>query len=142
MRINRHANLADKAAHPEAIYYANGRQAGAEPVRGDNAPQSFWCWPGLELIGAGGRCKKGIFFAVHACTPTCVTVVGNGETLTLTAEAAVKSLRLSSCLTYAACQGLSLAGVRLLETDSPHFTWKHLYVGASRCTSSRLLEVA
>jgi hypothetical protein len=32
--------------------------------------------------------------------------------------------------------------VRLLETDSPHFSWKHLYVGASRCTSSRLLEVA
>ena len=51
-------------------------------------------------------------------------------------------LRLSHALTYAACQGLSLPGVRLLQTDSPHFGWKHLYVGSSRCTSSRLLEVA
>ena len=63
------------------------------------------------------------------------------QSLTLTAETAAKSLRLSHCITYASCQGLSLDGVRLLETSSPHFTWKHLYVGCSRCTSSETLQV-
>ena len=64
-----------------------------------------------------------------------------GHIKELTAEAAAKSLRLSHCITYASCQGLSLDGVRLLETSSPHFTWKHLYVGCSRCTSSETLQV-
>ena len=133
MRVNREENLREKP--PEAIKYR------APPTRGDNAPQSMWLWPGQELIGAGGQCKKGIFFAVSAVTPKKLTVVGNGETMTLSAEKAVKSLRLTHCLTYASCQGLSLAGVRLLQTDSPYFTWKHLYVGASRCTSSTTLQV-
>jgi hypothetical protein len=101
----------------------------------------MWLWPGQELIGAGGRCKKGIFFAVAACTPEKLTVLGNGETLTMAPETAIRSLRLTHCLTYASCQGLSLDGVRLLETSSPHFGWKHLYVGASRCTSSETLQV-
>ena len=67
--------------------------------------------------------------------------MGGGQTLSLTHEAAAKFLRLSSALTYASCQGLSLAGVKLMDTSSPHFTWRHLYVGASRCTGARLLEV-
>ena len=94
------------------------------------------------MIGAGGRAKKGLFYRVVSCTQERVVLEGNGEIVGLSAENAVKHLRLTHCLTYASCQGLSLAGVRLLETDSPHFTWRHLYVGASRCTSSRLLEVA
>ena len=70
-----------------------------------------------------------------------VVLEGNGQTLSLTPEATARSLRLTHALTYASCQGLSLKGVRLLDTSSPHFTWRHLYVGASRCTSARLLEV-
>jgi hypothetical protein len=108
----------------------------------DNRPQSFWCWPGLELIGAGGRTKKGIFYTVLACDEKRLTVEGNGEQLTVSAEMACKCLRLSHAITYASCQGLSLDGVRLLDTNSPHFTWRHLYVGASRCTSSATLQVA
>ena len=39
--------------------------------------QLYGC--GLQLIGAGGRCKQGIFFAVHACTPACVTSWGTAR---------------------------------------------------------------
>ena len=85
--------------------------------------------------------QEEIFYTVQACDEARVTLVGNGETLSLSAEKTGKCMRLSHCITYASCQGLSLDGVRLLETESPHFTWKHLYVGASRCTSSRTLQV-
>jgi hypothetical protein len=51
-------------------------------------------------------------------------------------------LRLSHCITYASCQGLTLQGRVRLETAGAHFGIKHLYVGASRATSSALLEVA
>ena len=136
VRINRLANDREKQGHPEAIHL----RASASSC-GDNVPQSFWTWAGQELIGAGGRAKKGIFYVVQSATEDRIVVEGNGQTLALTHEAAAKSLRLTHALTYASCQGLSLAGVRLTDTYSQHFTWRHLYVGASRCTSARLLEV-
>ena len=134
-RINALANARERQAHPEAISIK------AEGGCGDNAPQSFWTWPGQELIGAGARAKKGIFYTVVDATCTHLVVEGNGQTLSLTHEAAAKSLRMTHALTYASCQGLSLAGVRLLDTSNIHFTWRHLFVGASRCTAARLLEV-
>ena len=94
------------------------------------------------MIGAGARVKKGLFMTVQQCSGERLVVTGGGLTIALSTDAAIRCLRLSYCLTYASCQGQSLAGVRLLETDSPHFTWRHLYVGASRCTSNRLLQVA
>ena len=54
-----------------------------------------------------------------------------------------KCARYAHCITYAACQALSLPGrVRLLDTSSPHYTLRMLYVGASRCTAASLLEGA
>jgi hypothetical protein len=136
MAVNRETNLAQRLDHPEAILYKPPR------VKEDNRPQSFWCWPGLEVIGHGAPTKKGLFYTVTSCDRKRVRVEGNGESVTLPAERAAKRLRLSHCITYASCQGLSLDGVRLLETSSPHFSWRHLYVGASRCTSARALEIA
>jgi len=133
LEVNRKCNLLHKTLHPEAIKYE-------APPRAEHQ-QSFWAWPGQELIGAGGRVKKGLFYTVVSCDFKRLVVEGNGETITVSAEHAARCLRLSHCLTYAACQGLSLAGVRLLETNSPHFGWRHLYVGASRCTSAATLEV-
>jgi hypothetical protein len=52
-----------------------------------------------------------------------------------------KCVRLAHCLTYASSQGLTLRGRVRLETLGAHFGIKHLYVGASRATSSDLLEV-
>ena len=59
----------------------------------------------------------------------------------LTHEQALQSLRLSYALTYASCQGLTLHGVVRLDTQSSHFTLKHLYVGLSRAKAADLVEV-
>jgi len=99
----------------------------------------MWIWPGLQLIGAGGLCKKGLFYEVAEVTPEWCILQGG---LKLSHEQASKSLRLAYALTYAYCQGLTLKGVVRLETDSPNFTLKHLYVGTSRATAADLVEVA
>ena len=135
VQVNRRYNVFEARAHPEAVYVR------APPSKEDNQPQSFLCWVGQELIGAGGRCKKGTFFEVVSVGAKLV-LQGNGESVSLPIETAAKFVRLSHALTYASVQGLSLAGVRLLDTTNPHFGWKHLYVGESRCTSSALLEVS
>ena len=83
--------------------------------------------------------KKGVFETVSAVTADEI-VLHNG--VRLTAHQGIRSLRLSHALTYASSQGLTLPGVvRLCDTDSQHFTSKHLYVGASRATLHHLLEV-
>jgi hypothetical protein len=141
MQVNAEANLSERRLHPEAVKL-ECEKVPLSVLTGDSCrPQTMWVWPGQDLIGAGGRAKKGILYKVASLTPDKITVEGNGETLTMTHETAVKCLRLTHCLTYASCQGLSLDGVRLLETDSHWFTWRHLYVGASRCTSSATLQV-
>ena len=53
-----------------------------------------------------------------------------------------RATRLCHAITYASCQGLTLRGrVWLCDADNPHFSVKHLYVGASRATSAELLSV-
>jgi hypothetical protein len=135
MRVNREANRQERLEHPEAI------KIQAVATNGDNSPQTMWVWPTQELIGAGGKTKKGTFYFVRALTPERITVEAIGGSLTMTHECAVKCLRLPHAITYASCQGLSLGRVRLLSTDSPFFSWRHLYVGASRCTSSETLQI-
>ena len=134
--INAKYNRQQRLEHPDAVQYKHN--ASYE----DNQPQSFWVWPGQELIGAGGRAKKGLFYTVQTADAKHIVLKAQDQILSISAETCCKFLRLSHCITYASCQGLSLAGVRLLETDSPFFTWRHLYVGTSRCTSSRLLQVS
>ena len=101
-------------------------------------PQSFWAWPGLKLIGAGGKIKRGVLTCVVSCTPDSVDQ-DCGVTLCL--DQLVRCARPCHALTYAGCQGLTLPGRVRLETLSTHFTLRHLYVGCSRATSSVLLEV-
>ena len=81
---------------------------------------------------------KGMFYEVAAVDETYVELT-NG--LKLTHEQALTSLRLSYALTYASCHGLTLKGVVRLDTQSPNFTMKHLYVGISRATAANLVEV-
>ena len=91
------------------------------------------------MLGAGGAVKKGVFETVAHATPEEVVLHSGAR---LTAHQAVRSLRLAYALTYPSTQGLTLPGiVRLDCTANRHFTWKHLYVGASRCTSHQLLEI-
>ena len=103
----------------------NGCSQTATP---QNSPQSMRVWPGLRLIGAGGKIPKGVFVAVAEVEPDGVRL-DNG--MRLKNQELLRATRPSHAVTYASCQGLTL-----------HNRVRHLYVGASRATSSELLEAA
>ena len=128
-------NKAQNAQRPEGaiLYKANKRQK-----LGENAPQDMWLWPGLQMVGAVGPIKNGIFAKISEVTQEHVTLEGG---LRLSKDAACSSLRLAYCLTFAACQGLTLQGRVRLITGHSALTIRHLYVGASRTTKAKLLEV-
>ena len=110
----------------------------AIPTRAGNNPQSMWLWVGQQLVGAGGKCLKGLWYNVEKLTEDTVELIGG---LKLTHQDAVRSLRLPYALTYASCQALTLKGVVRLETISSHMTLRHLYVGISRATAASLVEI-
>ena len=53
----------------------NGCSQTATP---QNSPQSMWVWPGLRLIGAGGKIPKGVFVAVAEVEPDGVRLDNGG----------------------------------------------------------------
>ena len=108
------------------------------PTKAGNNPQSMWLWSGQQLVGAGGKVLEGLFYTVENLTEDSVELIGG---LKLTHQDAVRSLRLPYALTYASCQALTLKGVVRLETESTNMTLRHLYVGISRATAARLVEV-
>ena len=131
LQINERENRRRAPDNALLVEYAGSRATGT------NAPQTMRVWPGLRLVGAGGKVRKGVF----------VTVSEVGERVSLESgqsfehQELLKHTRLCSA-TYASVQGLTLQGrVWLCDTDSPHFTLKHLYMGCSRATSSELLSV-
>ena len=97
-----------------------------------NRAQNMLVWPGLRLIGGGGKIPKGVFVAVTEVEPQ----------LRLKQQELLRATRLSHAVTYASCQGLTLQGRVRLDLGSVHLSLRHLYVGASRATSSDLLEAA
>ena len=125
----------NRALKPQcAVFFEHKRQDKAVA----NEPQSMYVWPGLVLIGAGGKCTKGILTSVVACSEQEVELSTGAK---LQPQQLIRSTRLAHALTYASCQGLTLPGRVRLETDSPNMTLRHLYVGASRATAAGLLEV-
>ena len=92
------------------------------PTRAGNNPQNIWIWKGLQLIGAGGKVFKGLWYYVEKLTEDTVELVGG---LKLPHQDAVRSLRLPYALTYASCQALTLKGVVRLETDSTNMTLRN-----------------
>ena len=132
LQINERENRRRAPQDALLVQYAGPETAGT------NAPQTMRVWPGLRLVGAGGKVQKGVF----------VTVSEVGERVALESGQSfeprelLKHTRLCSAITYASVQGLTLRGrVWLCDVDSPHFTMKHLYMGCSRATSSELLSV-
>ena len=102
-----------------------------------NSPQSMRVWPGLRLIGAGGKIPKGVFVAVAEVEPDGVRL-DNG--MRLKNQELLRATRPSHAVTYASCQGLTLHNRVRLDLESCHLTLRHLYVGGLRATSSELLE--
>ena len=61
-------------------------------TRAGNRPQDMWVWPVLRLIGAGGKCAKGLFVTVTSVFADTVEL-SNGASLPH--DAAVRCLPLS-----------------------------------------------
>ena len=62
--------------------------------------------------------------------------------ISLSREDVSRYMRLCHALTYASCEGLTIRGrIRLCDVRHPKFTWRKLFVGLSRATSHRLVEV-
>ena len=120
--------------HMGCCQATNGCSQTATP---QNSPQSMRVWPGLRLIGAGGKIPKSVFVAVAEVEPDGVRL-DNG--MRLKNQELLRATRPSHAVTYASCQGLTLHNRVRLDLESCHLTLRHLYVGALRATSSELLE--
>ena len=79
-------------------------------------------WPGLRLIGVGGKIPNKVFVAVAAVEPEHVRL-DNG--LRLRNQELLRATRLSHAVTYASCQGLTLKGRVRLEMSSAHLSLRH-----------------
>ena len=73
----------------------------AQGPAGTNQPQTMRLWPGLRLVGAGGRVPKGCFVTVREAGERIV--LDDGQSFT-PAEL-LRSTRLCHAITYASCQG-------------------------------------
>ena len=91
-----------------------------------NSPQSMRVWPGLRLIGAGGKIPKGVFVAVAEVEPDGVRL-DNG--MRLKNQELLRATRPSHAVTYASCQGLTLHNRVRLDLESCHLTLRHLSHG-------------
>ena len=78
-------------------------------------------------------------YTVESCDGERVHLAGD---ISLTHEQAKQWLRLSYAQTYASCQGTEFAGsLRLHDTESAHFSRRHLFVGLSRAKEASIVSV-
>ncbi|CAE7238133.1 unnamed protein product [Symbiodinium natans] len=101
IRINARDNR--RLAPPEAVTI---EYTGTGPTT-TNMPQTMRVWPGLKLIGVGGRVTKGIYVHVAEVGPEKIVLDGGDS---FTHAALLKHTRLCHAITYASCQGLTLEG--------------------------------
>ena len=133
MRLNEQHNRRLAPENAVTITY-EGRAAA-----GTNAPQTMRVWPGLRLVGAGGKVGQGLLRFSGGGGPRRREARHGGALHPRGAPAPHSALPRHH---LRSCQGLTLQGrVHLCDTSSPHFELRHLYVGASRATSAELLSV-
>ena len=92
IRINARDNR--RLAPPEAVTI---EYTGTGPTT-TNMPQTMRVWPGLKLIGAGGRVSKGIYVHVTEVGPEKIVLDGGDS---FTHAALLKHTRLCHAITYA-----------------------------------------
>ena len=148
MRINKWQNDLEKEHHNHKMLI---RSYGF--IKGcSSQPQDMWVWPGLQLIGGGRTSRKvlnGVMYIVRDFNDETLRVrahpdFGGDEIIELTLREAADNLRLCYAAVYQSCQGRTLKEqhVMLMDTGHRHFSVRHLYVGASRVTSSEYLHIA
>ena len=106
--------------------------------------------PQAQLIGGGRRSQKilnGVLYIVHSFDETLRLTTHpdfGDEIVEVIIEEAAENLRLCYAAVYHSCQGRTLnkEHVMLMDTRNPHFSGRHLYVGASRVTSGEHLHIA
>ena len=103
-RLNRERNLQDKQKESGGAIFLKAPLIGKVTGQG-NAPQNMWIWKGLRVLGAGGKCLKGVFYEIKSCDAESVTLTTEQK---LSHDEAVKCLRLSYAITFASSQGLTL----------------------------------
>ena len=115
-----------RALAPEEVIHIDLGENGCDKCITQNSPRSMRVWPGLRLIGAGGKIPKGVFVAVAEVEPDGVRL-DNG--MRLKNQELLRATRPSHAVTYASCQ-LTLHKRVRLDLESCHLTLRHLYVGA------------
>ncbi|CAE7216787.1 unnamed protein product [Symbiodinium natans] len=99
---------------------------GAVTLRYENSPQTMRVWPGLRLVGAGGKVAKGCFVTVSEASPESVKLE-TGERFTH-AEL-LRHTRLCHAITYASCQGLTLPALRAAPPRGPRaLSWRSVTI--------------
>ena len=93
-------------------------QNGCDKSITQNSPQSMRVWPGLRLMGAGGKIPN-VFVAVVEVEPDGVRL-DNG--MRLKNQELLWATRPSHAVTYASCQGLTLHNRVRLDLESCHLT--------------------
>ena len=108
------------------------------------AAQNMLLWPGLKLLGCVGRVKKGVrngcLYTIKACEGE---VTFEELPCTFSGQEVRDMFRLSHAQTYASCQGTEFTeACTLHELDHPRCTWRHIFVGISRCKRAELVSCA
>ena len=121
----------------------------AKPERGQLcAAQTMLIWQGIELLGCSRSSRKvrnNVLYTVHQLTEELVYLSAPHaeELLALTYAQVGELLRLSYAQTYASCQGTEFEGsLRLHDTQSRHFTRRHLFVALSRAKRAEQIDIA
>ena len=108
------------------------------------AAQTMLIWKGQKLLGCLGRIKKvvrnGCLYTIKACEEE---VTFEELPHSFSYDEVKEMFRLSHAQTYASCQGTEFTeACTLHELDHPRFSWRHLFVGISRCRAAELVSCA
>ena len=133
-------------------HFAEGKDAvlvRAKAVKGQLcAAQSMLIWQGIELLGCSRNSRKvknNVLYTVRQLTEDLVYLSASHaeEPLALPYAQVAEMMRLSYAQTYASCQGTEFEGsLRLHDTQSRHFSLRHLFVSLSRAKRADQIDVA
>ena len=95
-------------------------------------------------MGCVGRVKKGVLsgrlYTIKACEEE---VTFEELPCSFSYDEVKEMMGLSHAQTHASCQGTEFTeACTLHELDHPRFTWRHLFVGMSRCRVAELVSCA
>ena len=112
------------------------------------AAQSMLIWQGIDLLGCSRNSRKvknNVLYTVRQLTEDLVylSALHTEEPLALPYAQVAELLRLSYGQTYASCQGTEFEGtLRLHDTQSRHYTRRHLFVALSRAKRAEQIDIA